>query len=199
MADKAKDGAAAPQYHRNLITNVCRASYAHVWEKSEMPNGEFKFNIALLVPKSDEAGVKMIKRAIKSAAIDFFGEDKTKWPKALVNPLHDGDESDRGGSYEGHFYLNAKTDRQPGIVGPDARPIMDQDQFYSGCFCRASLNFYGYDKAGNKGVGVGLNNLMKTADGDRLDGKKNAESEFAAFAEEGSAEEKAAGDDFLDD
>lgn len=173
--------------HKNFITPLARASYAHVWEKSEMPNGDMKFNIALLIPKSDKEGVTSIKAAIESAAEDFFGEDKKKWPSGMINPLRDGDDkADEMPSYADNFYLNAKSDRQPGIVGPNARPLMDQDDFYSGCWCLASLNFFGYNKAGNKGVGVGLNNLMKKKDDDRLDGKRNAESEFGTYADKDS-------------
>ena len=39
---------------------------------------------------------------------------------------------------------------------------MDSNEVYSGCYGRASLNFYAFNTAGNKGIGVGLNNV-KTA------------------------------------
>jgi len=180
MAETAKKSV-----HKNFVTPVGRASYAHVWERAEMPNGDMKFSMAILIPKSDTAGIKSIKSAIVSAATDFFGADKKKWPKGMVNPLHNGDDKAESNEvYKDTFYLNTKSDRQPGIVGPDAKPLLDQNEFYSGCYCRVSVNFYGYNKAGNQGIGVGMNNVMKTKDGERLDGKKSAESEFGEFAVE---------------
>ena len=59
---------------------------------------------------------------------------------------------------------------------------MDQDEFYSGCICRVSITFFGFDIDGNKGVGASLNNIMKVRDGERLDGATNAEDDFAEFA-----------------
>ena len=50
---------------------------------------------------------------------------------------------------------------------------------YSGCYGRASINFYPYSVNGNKGVGVGLNNVQKLTDGERLGGSRaTAESDF---------------------
>jgi hypothetical protein len=41
-----------------------------------------------------------------------------------------------------------------------------------------TVNFYPYDSNGNKGIGAGLNNVMKTQDGDRLSGGSSAASDF---------------------
>jgi hypothetical protein len=51
------------------------------------------------------------------------------------------------------------------------------------------VNLYPFDKAGKKGVGVGLNNLQVVKKGDRLDGRQDAASEFAEFDEGGSSAE----------
>ena len=37
---------------------------------------------------------------------------------------------------------------------------------------------YGYDKAGNKGVAFGLQNLQKLGDGERFSGRTAAEDDF---------------------
>ena len=62
----------------------------------------------------------------------------------------------------------------------DLNPIMDKDEFYSGCYGRASINFYPFDAAGNKGIAVGLNNLQKMEDGERLAGGSSAEDDFGS-------------------
>ena len=79
---------------------------------------------------------------------------------------------------------------------------MDQQDFYSGCYGRADINFFGFDKGGSKGVGCGLNNLMKTQDGERLDGRQKAEDAFSEYADEsdtGEATDAGDGDEDLDD
>ena len=68
-----------------------------------------------------------------------------------------------------------------------------------GCYCIASVNFFGYSKGKNPGVGVGLNNLMKVKDGDRLDGRIDANDDFAEYAEtDASGAAAPANDGFLD-
>lgn len=66
---------------------------------------------------------------------------------------------------------------------------MDSTEFYSGCYGRAAINFYAFNTNGNKGIACGLNNLMKTADGDALAGKASAEADFAGYADSAAAEE----------
>jgi len=172
--------------HKNFVTPVGRASFAHVFEATEQLNGQLAFSLAVLFPKSDKEGISNIRKAIISAAKEKFGDDKAKWPKPLDNPLRDGDEKAEAGitAYADSFYINAKSKYQPGVVGSNLKPIMDAEEFYSGCYCRAQVNFYAYNKAGNKGVGVGLNNLMKVKDGDRLDDRQSAESAFGKYKTE---------------
>ena len=50
---------------------------------------------------------------------------------------------------------------------------------YSGMYARVTLNFYPFDTAGNKGIGCGLGNVMKTRDGEPLAGGASAASDFA--------------------
>lgn len=35
--------------------------------------------------------------------------------------------------YAGHLYINAKSDRQPALYGPDGNPLMDATAIYGGC------------------------------------------------------------------
>jgi hypothetical protein len=68
------------------------------------------------------------------------------------------------------MFLNANSVNKPGIVDADREEIMSKEEFYSGCFGRAAINFYAYNQSGNKGIACGLNNLQKLEDGDRLSG-----------------------------
>ena len=171
-----------------MITGIVRLSYLNAFEPKETPSGDMKHSASILVPKDDEASIKEIELAINKAVQK--GVDNNKFSKAHVPslrlPLRDGDAEheagDRGPEYKGHFFLNASSKNKPGIVDANAKPLFDPDEFYSGCYGRADINFFPYNQAGNKGVGVGLNNLMKTDDGERLDGRQKAEDAFADYA-----------------
>lgn len=168
----------------SVITPEFRASYAKVFEPApanpDDPDSDLVYSIQMIFPK--ETDISDLKDAANAAMARKFGEDKSKWPKNAKSPFRDGDEERDAKEYQNAIFMNAKTKNQPGIVDANVQPIMSQDEFYSGCYARASIVFYAFDQRGNKGVGVGLNNLMKTRDGDRLDGRRSAEEEFSAFA-----------------
>ena len=74
--------------------------------------------------------------------------------------------------------LNANSTKQPGVVDLARNPILDQEEIYSGCYCRFSLMFYPFSTQGNNGVAAGLNNVQKVCDGARLAGSSRAEDDF---------------------
>lgn len=43
----------------------------------------------------------------------------------------------------------------------------------------AALSFFPYEISGNRGVGVGIDNIMKIKDGESLCGRPGTESDFA--------------------
>jgi hypothetical protein len=77
------------------------------------------------------------------------------------------------------FFVNANSDRAPGIVNLSCNPVLDRGEVYSGCYCRVSLTFYAFNSNGNRGIACGLNNLQKIRDGEPLGGKSRAEDDFA--------------------
>jgi hypothetical protein len=172
-----------------MITCEVRFSYLNAFEPKETPSKDLKYSASLLIPKTNENGVKEIKDAINKAV--QAGIDGNKFSKAQVGslrlPLRDGDveheNGSRGPEYKGHYFINASSKNKPGIVGPDAKPLFDAEEFFSGCYGRADIGFFPYNQAGNRGIGVGLNNLMMTREGERLDGRQKAEDAFAQFAQ----------------
>lgn len=168
---------------KSVKTAVFRASWVFVFEPRETPNGEMKYQICMIFPKNKPEELKPMVQAILNTAAAKFGSDMNKWPVNLKNPLRDGDEERDNEEYKGAYFVNAGTKNPPGIVDRSLNPIMDRKEFYSGCYARASVNFYGYDTNGNKGVGTGLNNLLKWADGEPLSGAAvSADKDFAEFA-----------------
>jgi hypothetical protein len=164
-----------------VITGLVRFSYAHVFKPhSSIDGAEPKYSVCLLVPKKDRYAVAALKAGIEAA----MDSGKTLWggkiPKNAKYPLRDGDEERPDDeNYLGMFFLNASSKMKPKIIDRDKNEILDSSDFYSGCWGRAAINFFPFSQAGNKGVGVGLNNLQKLKDGDPLSSRSRAEDDFA--------------------
>jgi hypothetical protein len=172
-----------------VITGKVRLSYAKIWEPEPDDNGVLWFSTSILIPKSDKETLRKIKAAV-DAAIE---QGKSKWggkiPSNLKKPLRDGDaERPDDEAYAEHYYLNAKSKNKPGIAKPIGKgadgktkfqEITDSTEVYSGCYVRVSLNFYPFEAKGNRGVAVGLNNIVKVQDGEPLGGRARIEDEFA--------------------
>ena len=165
-----------------VITGKVRFSYANVFEPTAMQDGQTpKYNVSIIISKSDTKTVEAIKKAIeaaKEAGKSKIADKNGKIPVNLKTPLRDGDEERPDDpAYENSYFINANSERKPGIVDRDLNPIMSRDDFYSGCYGRASINFYAFS-VNLKGIACGLNNLQKLEDGERLAGGSSAEEDF---------------------
>lgn len=172
-----------------VITGKVRFSYVNIFKSRSFQQGQDeKFSICLLIPKKDKKTVQDIKNAVHAAIQQGISE---KWggkkPANLKLPLRDGDEerADEAEEYEGMFFLNANSSQKPGIIDMYKNEILDPSEVYSGCWGRASINFFPFNSNGNKGVGVGLNNIQKLGDDEPLGGARaSAEDDFADDFEE---------------
>ena len=174
-----------------VITGVnTRWSYANVWEPKAMEGGKPKFSVSLIIPKSDTVTVGKIQAAIEEAYRE--GQSKLKGNaksvpalSTLRTPLRDGDlERPDDPAYANAYFVNANSATAPGVVDANRNDILDRSEVYSGCYGRASINFYAYNANGNRGIACGLNNLQKIRDGEPLGGRASAMSDFATEAEE---------------
>lgn len=166
-----------------VVTGLVRLSYVQIFSKRSFTEGtDAKYSLCVLVPKKDTKTLKKIQAAMKSAAEEGISTKfNGKKPSNLHMPLRDGDEerADEAPEYKGMYFFNCKSDRKPGIVDKDCNEILDPDEVYSGCWGRVSVNFYPYSVNGNKGVAVGLNNVQKLKDDQRLGGAAaSAEDDF---------------------
>ena len=165
-----------------VVTGKVRFCYCHVFEPQAMNEGDTpKYNVSILIPKTDTKTLDKINKAIENAKV--IGKSKIcdkngNIPRSIKMPLRDGDEERADDpAYNGYYFINASTTRRPSIVDKDLNPIMSQDEFYSGCYGRASINFYAFN-VNSKGIAAGLNNLQKLADGEPLTGGSTAEEDF---------------------
>ena len=164
-----------------VVTGKVRFSYLHVWEPAAVEEGsQKKYSVSLIIPKSDTDTVARIKNAIQSALEAGKAKFGGKIPATLKLPLRDGDiERADDDAYLNSWFLNANSSKQPGIVDQNVQPILQQDEIYSGCYGRASINFFAFNTNGNKGIACCLNNIQKLSDGELLGGRTTAEFDFA--------------------
>ncbi len=183
-----------------VITGIVRFSYANIWEPKAINGGEPKYSVSLVIPKSDKTTITKIKKAIEAAYKE--GENKLKGKNKTIprlseikTPLRDGDE-DRPDDevYRDSYFINANSSAAPGIVDRSCQSILNQNEVYSGCYGRASINFYAFNTNGNRGIACGLNNIQKIRDGEPLGGKSKPEDDFADEFEEDNEDDT---EDFL--
>lgn len=160
-----------------ITTGRVRLSYCNLFTpRASQDGGQEKYSVTLIIPKKDAMTLKKIEAAVNAAKAAYLGKNSgKKLPANLKNTLHDGDgERPTGGEYgpecKGAWVITCSSNNKPVIVGPDKSPITDPAEVYSGCYGRAVLNFYVYDRSGNKGISAGLNGIMKLSDGEPLMG-----------------------------
>lgn len=168
-----------------VVTGKVRFSYANVYEPKSINGSDPKYSVSLIIPKSDKKTLAEIKSAIEQAKKDGISKFGGKVPANLKLPLRDGDV-DRADdeAYKDSYFINANSKDKPGIVDKNINPILDQTEFYSGCYGRASINFYAFNQNGNKGIACGLQNLQKLSDGEPLSGRSRAEDDFSTAEED---------------
>lgn len=175
-----------------IITPKFRVAFPHVFKPSAMPGADKeKYSVVMLYKKSQD--LTPIKRALRAAKIAKFGADKDEWPD-LESPVVDGDDSqfeDYEG-YKGHWAIKASTnpDQKPSVVDENVDPIVDQGDFYPGCYAIASVFAFVWKFGKKEGVSFILDHIQKVGDGKPFGGKKPADQVFSPVS---------AGDDDEDD
>lgn len=180
-----------------MITPLCRFTFVNVFEPKANLSGKLKYSCGIMFPKTDTNAIELVKKAIDAAikqgiAKGTFNAAQVQ-SRSFRYPLRDGDQyyaeaseesskATRAG-YKGMMFLSASSDNPVGVVDKFAQPIMNQEDFYSGCWGHADIRFYPFNRGGGIGVGVGLQNVMKKRDDDRLDGRQSAQDAFAGVVE----------------
>lgn len=179
-----------------------RVAFPKVWTPEAMEEGqEKKYSIAMLFPKT--ADISILKKAAFKAAVDQFGP-KDKWPRGFKWPIKDGDTMADTEGYAGHWVINARSTKKPGVIDRNKNVITeDEDAFYSGCYAYATLSVFAFSKPTSKGVAFSLLNVMKAKDGERFGGQRDAAADFADFEieDDGSddAEDYRGAEDMVDE
>lgn len=169
-----------------VTTGKVRLSYFSGWKPTSVEEGgEKKYSTAVLIDKNDTLTLGRIEKAVEHLCEEVKRKNKGKLPPKFKLPLRDGDEERPDDeNYAGMMFLNVSSKNPPGIVSMEKdaagnfKPITDEDEVYSGCYARVSMNFYEFDAKGNKGIAAGLNNIQKLKDGPKLAGGSKPEEDF---------------------
>lgn len=185
-----KDKSAAIE-KKKVVTPKFRVSFPAIIKPKAFENQEPKYSVVMLFDKAtDLAGMKL---AASNAATEKWGPDRKDWPKFRYPTFRDGDdERAHVQGYANTIFVTASSKNQPGLVDNALCPILAEADFYAGCYARAELIAFAYDKAGNKGVGFSLQNLQKLGDGEKFSGRKDASAVFDKV-EDGSDDESSYG------
>lgn len=161
-----------------MITPKFRASFPNIDRPKMNDQGVEKYSVTMMFDKN-KADLSEFKKNIKSQIEAKWGKDSSKWP-TFKKTIKDGDDPERGGQWpemRGHWIIEARTNRKPGMVDSQNKEIIGTGKFYAGCFCRAEGNLYTYDRNGNRGVAFGLNNIQFWEDGEPLGGSSKPANE----------------------
>ena len=167
-----------------VVTGInTRLSYANVWAPKSINGGKEKYSVTFIIPKSDKKTVTAIERAVDAAIQEGIGKFGGKKPNkaTLKLPLRDGDVERDDEAYQNSYFINANSITAPQIVDKHVQSILDQNEVYSGCYARVSINFYAFNTNGNRGVACGLGNIQKIRDGELLGGHASASDDFTAI------------------
>lgn len=175
----------------NEIIIPARLSYANIWEPKGINGSAPKYSCTLLIGKNAYMNIKVgtnpdgtpIHQSVKVMdklndllnRIKAAPESAAKWggkvPANLKLPIRDGDtERPDDENYAGCYFMNANRSTAPKIVDGTLHDITDPDEVYSGCYANVKVSFFAYNSNGNRGIGCGLEVIMKTKDGPRLAG-----------------------------
>jgi Protein of unknown function (DUF2815) len=162
------------------LTPKARASYVYVVRPNKPMQSDQKAKYSLTLLFDATSDLTALRKLAKDAAILKFGADPTKWPANLRNPFRDQKEKDKEGYVPGCVFITATSESRPGLVDHALQDIVEEKDFYSGCYCRAEVTAFGYDVKGNKGVAFGLNHIQKLTDGPPLSGRGTPQDAFDA-------------------
>lgn len=156
-----------------VIENVI-LSFPHLFALDN--NG--KYSAALMVDDTT-AGVVYQKAQDLAASSDMTKNmahlPQFRWP---VSKAIDKTNSTGGFVYKGNprvenlwiMSASAQPDRQPAVVDEMRQPVLDRGKIYAGCVVAVGIRLFTYNQKGNVGIGVGLQAVMKTGDGEPLGG-----------------------------
>ena len=198
-----------------LLTPMFRASFPDVFQKRvfqgqgeesgryacaalfagfEVKDGKTIIKVPAAWSPKDQEKWKALIAACNKVSVETFKKPMSELDRSVYKlPFHRGEEKEYAGYGPGVVYVTMSAKNiKPTVVGRDLTTPLTQEEFYAGCFARASVTPFAFNNIG-KGIALGLNHLQKLKDGERLDSFRSAEDDFGADPAEFEDEETDAG------
>jgi len=163
-----------------ITTPKFRVSFPSVFKATSFQDQAPKFSVQMLFDKRTD--IKPLKAAAALAIKNKYGD---KIPKGLTMPFKDGNDKDLEG-YGDTIVVNASSKFQPGLIDRNKNAILNEADFYPGCYARADVRAIVYEVTDPKrpnvvlkrGVSFQLNHIQKLEEGENLGGRTSAEDAF---------------------
>lgn len=185
------------------FTPPFRVSFPSVFRPSSYEGGEPKYSVVMLFyPAQFTEAHKKLWAGMATMA-DAVSREKFKialkdLPANFRKPVRDGMEKAHLDGYgQGCKFATASSKQKPGLVDKDLQKLIAEEDFYAGCWARASIGAFAYNNKG-KGVAFGLFNIQKLADDDSFSGRQDATEDFGEAPPEVFETEHAAPEEFAD-
>ncbi len=165
-----------------MTTGRVRLSYAHLFTPRKQESGEDKYGATLLIPKTDAFTLNKLWACMANAKQKGI-EKGMKIPEHYSHTVYDGDGFRKNGEpfgpeAKGCYVISVSNSDKPVLIYVDQTALTEPRELYSGCYARAVINFFAYDRNGNKGISASLQAVMKLSDGEPLIGNVVTEADW---------------------
>lgn len=162
----------------SLLTPEFRVSFPHIFKADD--NGTFGLSMIF----DSDVDFSVLEGAVETLIKEKYPKGA---PKGIMLPILDGADSNRT-EHENKLYINGKCGKyRPGLVDQNKQDIVDESEFYPGCWARAVITLYQWAYLGKCGISVNVRNIQKVRDDAPLVSRVKAEDEFDAVSSDTEA------------
>ena len=169
---------------KRVLTPPFRLCFPAIWQPKSFNDGPEKYSVVAVWEKAELKGRykqewQNVLELLNDAAKEKFNKTLAKLPDGYKRGIRNGAEKEGTEPFSDQvLFATLSSIYPPGVVDLRRQPIAEtDDRVYAGCYMRASVNAYAYSNI-QRGVALGLQNLQWLGHGDRLDGKRDATSDF---------------------
>ncbi len=163
-----------------IVTTEFRISLPTVFSPGRLSD---KFELTMMFEKTQAKELAKMKALMNKVVKAKWGD---KVPAKLQTPFASGNDERFAGyiDYPDKIIVKANSMYAPGVLDENKQPMLGQKEFYGGCYAVASVHAYCWEYMGKKGVNFGLDNVMKTKDGEPFSSGSNPLADFESVVVE---------------